>query len=61
MQIQLSKEEIDFCSYSPAEIILYYIAYPQQLVKDASVQSKDTMEYFFEMYKKAEEYMKNKN
>ena len=32
MQIQLSQEEIDFCSYSPAEIILYYIAYPQQLV-----------------------------
>jgi hypothetical protein len=59
--MQLSQEMADLCSYSPAEVILYYVTYPQQLIRDATNQGKGVMEYFYEMYQKAEDYMSSKN
>ena len=58
--MQLSQEIEDLCSYSPAEVILYYIAYPRQLIRDATDQGKGVMEYFYEQYQKAENYMRHK-
>jgi len=59
--MQLSQEIADLCSYSPAEVILYYMVYPQQLIRDATDQGRDVMEYFNDAYQKAIEYMLIKN
>ena len=61
MNIELTQEQMDICNASPLEAIGYYIAYPQQLIKDASEQGRGVMEYFIDIYKKAEEYISNKN
>ena len=34
--IQLSQEEKDVCGYSPIEMLLYYLVYPDQLLKDVT-------------------------
>ena len=58
--MQLSREESELCSFSPAEIALYYMVYPQQLIRDATDQGRDVMEYFNDAYQTAIEYMLNK-
>ncbi len=59
--MQLSREESELCNFSPAEVILYYMVYPQQLIRDATDQGRDVMEYFNDAYQTAIEYMLNKN
>ena len=51
--IYLTKEEEDMCSYSPIEVLLYYISYPNQLLKDANEKSLDVKQYFIDSYNAA--------
>ena len=51
--IYLTKEEEDMCSYSPIEVLLYYISYPNQLLKDATEKGINIKDYFIESYNSA--------
>lgn len=50
----------EVCSYSPIEIVLYYMTYPQQLYKDAYENEKLPFKYFCECYNSAMEYYNKK-
>ena len=58
--IELTQKEKDMCAYSPLEILIYYISYPQQLVKDAIDKGQDLYSYFFIKYTEAVEYYNKK-
>ena len=58
--IELSQEEKDVCAYSPLEILMYYISYPQQLFKDAMDKGQDIYVYFLNTYNEAIEYYNKK-
>lgn len=58
--IELSQGEKDLCAYSPIEILMYYISYPQQLLKDAMNKGQDIYTYFWQTYISAAEYYNKK-
>jgi len=58
--IELTQQEKDICAYSPMEILIYYISYPQQLLKDATAKGQDIYAYFLNTYNEAVEYYNKK-
>lgn len=58
--IELSQAEKDMCAYSPIEVLNYYIAYPEQLLKDAMTAGQDIYTYFLNSYNEAIEYYNKK-
>ena len=58
--IELTQKEKDMCAYSPIEILIYYISYPQQLLKDAISSGQDIYTYFCQTYNNAAEYYNKK-
>ena len=53
-------QHMEAANASPLEVLNYYMAYPDTLVKDASDQNYLPIDYFIQVYQSAIEYFNQK-
>ena len=53
-------EIMEVCNASPLEVLNYYLAYPEQLIKDATDKNYLPINYLMQVYQSALEYYNQK-